>query len=202
MKVTVFVLVLIVATGCIVKRERTMEELKSDLSESLYNGDTIAALTMLEQFNRENPDNTETQAALVVLKTNARIISVEEGSLQLMDLRARDSSNFFTDQVDSAAADEPTLTPDQRLEAVEKQIEEDPSDFWNHLEKGRALIDLKRYDEAINSFNKAIELEPENRYPYADRALARYLKGDKEQACKEWESSGGGGLSYRDKYCK
>jgi lipoprotein NlpI len=70
------------------------------------------------------------------------------------------------------------------------------------LEKGRRLTQLQRYDEAITAFDIAIELEPQNRYSYADRAMAQYLKGDREGACEAWKTPGGGAIDYHEKYCE
>jgi tetratricopeptide (TPR) repeat protein len=93
-------------------------------------------------------------------------------------------------------------TDEEGLVEIEKMISGDPGHYWNYIEKGRKLIRLKKYGEAIITFNKAIELEPVNRWAYAERALAKYMKGDKQAACEDWKTPGGGSISYYEKYCK
>jgi tetratricopeptide (TPR) repeat protein len=188
--------------GCSKTRETiSIEDLRHQISYNLENGDTIKAIQNLEEFNLDNPDNIETAAALIVLKMQSGQADKEESINQLKKLYVKDSTNYWVKQFNSLIKIEEG-TDDEALKEIEKMITNDPSDFWNYLEKGRKLIELKKYDEAITAFNKAIELDPLNRYAYADRALAKYLKGDKQGACEDWKIPGGGSMSYYDKYCK
>lgn len=192
----------LIVMSCSFQKQKSIEELKLELLETLHNGDTTSAIEILEEFNKENPENTETEAALIVLKTKAGVMTRDEGYSELAAIKTKDSLNFFTRLLRAKAKVDSTRSASERLQLIEQSISEQPLDFWNHLEKGRVLIELKQFDEAIVSLDKAIELEPENRYAYAEKALAKYFKGYRDEACKEWETSGGGGIAYKEKYCK
>lgn len=188
-------------TGCSRPKELSIDDIRRELSYNLQNGDTLKAIQILEVFNQTNPDNVETKAALLVIKMQSGQTDKEESLNLLKELYLKDSTNHWVRQFNSLRIIEEGSN-EEGLAEIEKLIMEDPTDFWNYLEKGRKLIDIKKYDEAIIAFNKAIELEPLNRYAYADRALAKYLKGDKLGACEDWKTPGGGSMTYYDKYCK
>lgn len=198
----IIITIAICLIGCLKRPDSTpYEEFRRELAVALKSEDTLSAIEILEEFNRENPDSVEMQGALVVLKAHAGLISKEEAFKKLMELREKDSLNFFTRDLKAIELIEEGR-PEDALAELDRLISEQPLDFWNYIEKGRKLIELKRYDEAIATYNKAMEIEPENKYPHAERALAKYLKGDKEGACKDWETPGGGAIIYREKYCK
>ena len=44
----------------------------------------------------------------------------------------------------------------------------------DYLQKGRALLDRERYQEAITAFDRAIQLQPDNYKALANRSIALY----------------------------
>ena len=179
----------------------TLDQLQEKVGLMLENEDTIGAIELLTQFNRANPDNTETQVALVVLKLTAKQIDVNQARKQLNQLQFIDTTNISLRKLYAYTLLD-SLDDEGDVAEIDRLIQLDPFDSRLYLEKGRSLTALKKYDEAILAFNKAIELEPLTRYAYADRALAKYLKGDKVGACNDWKTPGGGAIGYYEKYCE
>lgn len=72
--------------------------------------------------------------------------------------------------------------------------------------RGQALTELKKYDEAIIDFNKAIDMDPRNGYLYSARGTAKYYKGDKSGACEDFGLAVKNGddfsQQYIDQICK
>jgi tetratricopeptide (TPR) repeat protein len=52
----------------------------------------------------------------------------------------------------------------------------------DHSRRGMALLNEQRFDEAVQSFSRAIQLTPDDAYPYAGRALAHNQLGKSEEA--------------------
>lgn len=61
---------------------------------------------------------------------------------------------------------------DKALDITNILIETDPSEPDYHFFKGRALIGLRRYDDAITAFDKAIELKPDYAKAYNNKGIA------------------------------
>jgi tetratricopeptide (TPR) repeat protein len=57
-------------------------------------------------------------------------------------------------------------------------LTEKPSSANGYLDRGNALMDAHRYDEAIADFSQALVLDPKNVVALADRALAHVQKND------------------------
>jgi tetratricopeptide (TPR) repeat protein len=57
-------------------------------------------------------------------------------------------------------------------------LTETPSSANGYLDRGNALMDAHRYDEAIADFSQALVLDPKNVAALADRALAHAHKSD------------------------
>jgi tetratricopeptide (TPR) repeat protein len=192
----------LVIIGCLNQNEnKSLQDLGPEIGYYLENGDTLTAIQILEEFIEDNPDNNETKGALIVLKIQSGLTSKEEGFGLLHELYLKDSTNIWLRELNALRVIEQG-TEEEGLAEIEEMITDDPSNFWNYIEKGRKLIELKKYDEATIAFNKAIELEPLNRWAYAERAFVKYMKGDKQGACEEWRTPGGGAISYYEKYCK
>ncbi len=51
-----------------------------------------------------------------------------------------------------------------------------------YLDRGNLMLDIRRFDDAIKDFDKALSLEPKNAMALADRGMARAWKGDLEAA--------------------
>ena len=62
----------------------------------------------------------------------------------------------------------------KQLAAYDKALEIDPryTNAWNN--KGRALGELQKYDEAISCYDKALEIDAGNIYAWNSKALSLY----------------------------
>ena len=71
---------------------------------------------------------------------------------------------------------------------------------------GLSLAQLKKYNEALTYFNRAIEKNPASAYAYGNRGTLFYQTGDKDKACADWQRSAelGNERAYQilSKYCK
>jgi tetratricopeptide (TPR) repeat protein len=56
-----------------------------------------------------------------------------------------------------------------------------------YTNRGNKLFQLKRYDEAIADFSKAISVYPNDELVYGSRAKAYYFRGDYQQALRDYE---------------
>ena len=99
------------------------------------------------------------------------------------------------------------------IKDFDKAIQIDPKDCFTYKIKGRALNELGKWSEAINSFNLALKNVP-NDYQdiffkgetYYLRGIARYENGDKDGGCNDWLEADKNGFSIASnltyKYCK
>ena len=69
-----------------------------------------------------------------------------------------------------------------------------------------SLLNLKRYAEAKQDFDTAIQLDANNNLAYTNRGVAQFNLGNKTQACQDWNTAYSKGYadaaSYLEKYCK
>ena len=81
----------------------------------------------------------------------------------------------------------------QRLDdfqtGMEKALALNPADGGAHYHLGRFFYEQKQYREALNRFNKATELDPENQKAYYFRGLCRQASGDEEGAAGDFRKS-------------
>ncbi len=78
-------------------------------------------------------------------------------------------------------AEAKSLFHNQQISIVTAQVPnsqtENKSDTEADLQRGIELLDLKDYQEAIDKFNKILEIEPKNIYAYVGRGAAKmYLE--------------------------
>ena len=98
----------------------------------------------------------------------------------------------------------------QALDALTKEGNNKPKDLAAHfVEIGHALKGLKKYDDAIIYFNKAIVEDPAYSVPYKERGYAYFKKQDYEKALndfKKYESLGasmaGADFYYDKAWCE
>src|SRR5687767_5762733 len=69
--------------------------------------------------------------------------------------------------------------------AAQAQDHEDGGEYQRLFDEGISLLTERKYDEAVESFKKAIALEGKLPEAYYNIACAYSLKGDKEKAI-EW----------------
>jgi len=96
----------------------------------LANGDTQKAIDMLRQIISEKPDHTNARVSLAIALMQAQ---------------------------DKATIDSPLTI--EALEQLDKAASLSPKDPVPHFNKGVLLRDLKEFDKAITSFEKALEIE-------------------------------------------
>lgn len=65
-------------------------------------------------------------------------------------------------------------------------MKETPATAKELIDRGNALLDRERYDEAIADYSKAAVLEPQSYWPLADRGLAYAKKGDMPAAERDF----------------
>ncbi len=58
-----------------------------------------------------------------------------------------------------------------------------------HLDQGNRLTGQGRYDEAIEEYNKAIEMAPEDADAYNNRGFAYVQKGELDQAIADFDKA-------------
>jgi tetratricopeptide (TPR) repeat protein len=188
-------------TNCNEKKEdkKSSDELLKEIGSTLTAADTVKTIELLEQHNKLYPDNLETQAVLTVIKMQSGTINKDDAFKTIRELYLKDSTNeliagFYSNTI----VENGTL--EEGLREIEKRLDNNPNDFWDNYERGKKLMELERYEEALKAFDKAQEIEPENRYPYADKALVKFKMGDKIGACKDWRAKEC--VSYLEKYCQ
>src|SRR5438876_1238680 len=77
---------------------------------------------------------------------------------------------------------------DARIEQFRKMAEADPDNELGHLSLGRALVDAKRYAEAIPSLQRSIQLNVQNSRAYQLLGLAQKEVGDLSGAVRTLKS--------------
>lgn len=179
----------------------TQDEFKAALREELSDGDTLAAIALLDKYVEKFPDDLQAKVYNLGLKVKFGLLSEDDASdlIRGMDMNKIGGRVAEYNEV-YATLD--SIPPDSAIQKIDVLISRYPDDFYNYYAKGRKLLDLERYQEAIELFDKVLDIEPGHHYSRADKAFAQYMLGDKETACETWKTSMGGGASYRDKYCK
>jgi len=187
-------------TNCSDKKEikKTSDELLHEINQ-LTTKDPLKTIELLDEYNKLYPDNLEMQALEAFLKMRTGKIEKEVAYGVFRELYKKDSLNdFISDLYLTAVIDEGT--PEAALKQIDAALAIAPKSFWYNYERGKKLMELERFEEAISAFDRAQEIEPENRNPYADKALVKYKMGDKEGACKDWRAKEC--ISYLEKYCQ
>lgn len=104
-------------------------------------------------------------------------IAVQIAALLPFSFAAPGFANVSLDQVQRALELERSGRFDQALEIYREALKEDPGSLPAHLGLGRISYRLKRYSEAVTSFEQALRLAPAE--PETLRWLARsYLRAD------------------------
>jgi tetratricopeptide (TPR) repeat protein len=68
------------------------------------------------------------------------------------------------------------------LGILDKKLESNPDDYYLYQTKGNVYTVMEKYDSAIISYNKVIEMKPTNARPYINEGEIYELIGDKENA--------------------
>jgi tetratricopeptide (TPR) repeat protein len=78
--------------------------------------------------------------------------------------------------------------PEEALTLLEKALDENSGDWQSWHNKGRALMNLGRFEDAIDSFERAKILNPESPVPVYAEALCYLNLDDPEQAISQFET--------------
>lgn len=202
MKRTIIILFIgLLLSNCSEKKEtkKTSDELLREINLSLSTRDPLETVELVNDYNKLYPDNLEMQGLQTLLQLETGAIEKADAFGVFRELYKKDSLNdFIAELYLGTVIEEGTL--EETLKQIDAALAKKPNDFWNNYERGKKLMELERFEEAISAFDKAQEIEPENRYPYADKALVKYKMGDKEGACKDWKAKEC--ISYLEKYCQ
>lgn len=94
----------------------------------------------------------------------------------------------------------------ESIELYTQVIEKDPNIGLAYNNRAAAEVTLRRYDDALADFNKAIELMPENSGAYLGRGLTNILMFNEKAGCEDLEKAGELGhpdaKSAIEKHCK
>ena len=77
----------------------------------------------------------------------------------------------------------------ESIEAYNRAISIYPKYATAFYNRGLAYGQMKVYDKAIADFDRATELKKDYPDAYYNRGLARFLSGDREGACDDWEQA-------------
>jgi tetratricopeptide (TPR) repeat protein len=76
------------------------------------------------------------------------------------------------------------------IRAAIEELAGRPTDFFaglTYFEQGASYLEDRRYDLAIEAFNRAVELEPATHWIYYNRGLAYYFKNNFAAAIADWD---------------
>ena len=92
------------------------------------------------------------------------------------------------------------------LQDISKVIQLDPQFAYAHYNQGNIYLQLKQYDQAIESYSHAIETNPQLPDSYYNRAIAYIQTNQKEKALADFSRAGEMGIyqaySHIKKYSK
>lgn len=68
-------------------------------------------------------------------------------------------------------------------------IKKEPKNMLAFYNRGQVLAFMQRYKEALADFDEAIRLQPDYAPAYNNRGNVKFLAGDKDGACSDWQRS-------------
>ena len=106
------------------------------------------------------------------------LLIVSPGPLPAAEVRPPSFPTVYLNGLDSLRrADYPSA-----LGYFDETIRLQPAFAAGYNARGRVLLEMKRYTEAISDFTTAIQIEPDNHYAYLGRAIAQSRQGDDQKA--------------------
>jgi tetratricopeptide (TPR) repeat protein len=180
---------------------KALTQLKRDRREKVQNNITESSSCHCGKATRQvDSTDIESKGAMAMLKMQSRQISRAEGLSRLQKLYESTPTPAVEQMYLSAIVY--NGTPKEVIAGLDSLITRYPDRAIFHSRKAYTLMEIERFDDAIESFTTAIKLDPDNLYWSADRTLARYRKGETKAACMAWKTPGGGSQSYYEQYCK
>ena len=83
----------------------------------------------------------------------------------------------------------PSINPEPAIAAMKAEADKDPGNLQKTAQLANFLYDNKRYPDAIEWYQKALKLEPNNPNIETDMGTAYYFTGDAASALKHFENS-------------
>jgi tetratricopeptide (TPR) repeat protein len=74
------------------------------------------------------------------------------------------------------------------VQALDRAVALEPGSYWHHIDRGRELIRVRRWEEAQEDFSKAILIDPDKFLAYAYRAGVNEERGRIEAAVGDYET--------------
>lgn len=75
-----------------------------------------------------------------------------------------------------------------------------------YFNRGNTYLKLKKFHQAINNYDRALEIFPKHAASYANRGMAHYNTKNSEEACADWQQAYNNGYkpaaNYQQKYCR
>ncbi|KAI0080039.1 hypothetical protein K474DRAFT_1582858, partial [Panus rudis PR-1116 ss-1] len=137
---------------------------KSDDQESLE----VAIQCIGEAFGVD-PSDEEQRKRLSIKPTSL---------LNVFDVFLKTKDQLNTSTPEASSSSQPKMPSDADKSAAE-----------TFKAKGNSLMSSKQYDEAIENYTKAIELDPTNAVYYSNRAAAYSSKGSHDEAVLDAEKA-------------
>jgi tetratricopeptide (TPR) repeat protein len=179
---------------------KSKEQYHKEFLLSMQKGDTAEAIKVLQRFQKTDSADVESEAALIVLQVHTGEMSDGEGRSKLQKIFDNSPTpgvdRLYLSFILNKAINEKAIT---KLDSLIAQY---PTRGVFHTSRAYMLMNMERFDGAIESFTNAMKYDSNNLYLRADRSLALYKKGDKKMACMAWKIPGGGSQSYYEQYCK
>ena len=203
MKLTNTILFLfLICAGCNQQsKEEQAKELFEQVSLDMKTKSYQEAIKHINVLIELAPSVVEYQQMKIAILLEADEISTDEAKVLLNELDLKNANKRLTETMENLIVSTGEAS-EETIQHYKKRINGNPNYYENYHLLGKELARLGRYKEAIAAFSKCLELEPNYRYAHGERGKAYYDMGDKERACKEWETPGGLSTSYSEKYCK
>ncbi len=137
---------------------------------------------MIVDLNRKIAENPQNAESLMALGHVYRILGQPSEANRFYQKALKLDPNNFHLNLFSAMTNIRNKDFDRALEELDRAIEKSPLDIYAWMAKGRILMLLHRYEEAATSFEKAFELQPENRQAAFSLSLAYQAVGKNKKA--------------------
>lgn len=199
---SIIILLTVTLLGCKSNLDNfSREELMAEFVTKLKEKDTASGFEILNKYIEKFPEDASGKITLIQLEVMTGKLSASEGERQLNDIELYRKIIWERDFLKVYSVLD-SIPPDSAIEKLTALTNKYPDQINNYKLIGEKLLEVKRYQEAIQMFDKVIATGPDRDYVRADKAFAQYMLGEKKLACQIWESMGDDGRSYYDKYCK
>ncbi len=137
---------------------------------------------MIVDLNRKIADNPQNTESLIALAHVYRILGQPSEANRFYEKALKLDPNNFHLNLFAAMTNIRSKNYDRALAELDQAIEKSPADLYAWMARGRILMLLHRNKEAAENFEKARELEPENRQAAFSLSLAYQALGKNKKA--------------------